>query len=120
MAVSARDRRATASRQERWGDRLAWRRGRQGLFERATAASEAPSAAQEGSGGRGRGSDSGLRNDAPGRETREPDVRDFIARCIDAAVSGGVTGDGGNGGGVAVECEPGNNRGERGRIETPV
>jgi hypothetical protein len=49
-AVRARDRRATASGQERWGDRLAWRRGRQGLFERAKAASEATSAAQEGSG----------------------------------------------------------------------
>ena len=42
--------RATASGQERWGDRLAWRGGRHGLFERAKAASEATSAAQEGSG----------------------------------------------------------------------
>src|SRR5439155_1319072 len=119
-AVGARDRRATASGQERWGDWLAWRRGGHGLFERAKAGSEAPSAAQEGSGGRGRGSDSGLRNDAPGRETREPDVRDFVARRIDAAVSGGVAGDGGNGGGLAVECEPGSSRGQRGRTETAV
>jgi len=35
---------------ERWGDRLAWRRGRHGLFERAKAASEATASAQEGSG----------------------------------------------------------------------
>src|SRR5207247_9893884 len=49
-----------------------------------------------------------------------PEVRESSARRLDAAVSGGVTGDGGNGGGVAVECEPGSNRGERGRIETAV
>jgi hypothetical protein len=47
-AVSTRDCRVTASGQERWGDRLAWRGGRQDLFEAAKAVSEPTSAAQQG------------------------------------------------------------------------
>src|SRR2546427_6190621 len=111
---------AAAPGEERRGYRLARSGARDGLPERAQAAGEAAALAEEGDEERRRGSGSGLRSDAGGREAGEPGAGNSAARSLDSTIREGVAGDGRDGGRVAVEREPGSSGGQRVRVAQAV
>ncbi len=85
--IGGEDCRPTASGKERRGGGVARARERHGVSEGAEAPCEATAVAEEGPGRRrlgpdasGRGSHSGLRGDALGREVGQPDAGDPVAR----------------------------------------
>src|SRR5215472_84655 len=104
------------------GGAVGWHRGGagDGLPAGAEATGEAATFAPEGSGAGWRGAAAGLRSDASGREAEPSDAGDSAAGGLDPPLRRRLAPDGGDGGGIEVQCESASCGGERGRIAAAV